>query len=508
MKRKFFNILFLVVMFCCANVAYAQNIGVIYAIRSYHSATGNYIEINTSIDASALESKLLDGNYIKQAELTTIVCPYDKIDSALYVEKRIISTPRVQDSSSLNNISLSDMQRIALSCDTCVIFFELRDINTKMQPMYYKDAVIVNYPKDYVSVSDIMLIDNYEKSNEQQGNIYTKNGYDIYPYIYDEIVKEKNILDYYVEIYNADKNFGENNYYVVFSAIEDMNTNKKVENIQKVKRIKSESLTPLLSKIDISTLSEGSYYLTVEVRGSDNVLYAYKRYPFFRQSDNKIIEENVDIPQDAFVNNISEEELKENIRCLRPIATDAQVRYMLKNLKTSTPTQDRYFLYQFYKAQNPLEPQRAWKDYMNQVAKVNKKYSTAIKKGYATDMGRVILMYGEPDNIIDEKFGVSSISNANNKFDERMNPDASSMDVKGVSYYPYQIWVYNHTPFGESNRKFVFYAKQDNLAEYFLLHSNARGELQDMYWENTLSHGTLEQGVMGTAGKQFQRGYK
>ena len=123
MKRKFFNILFLVVMFCCANVAYAQNIGVIYAIRSYHSATGNYIEINTSIDAPALESKLLDGNYIKQAELTTIVCPYDKIDSALYVEKRIISTPRVQDSSSLNNISLSDMQRIALGCDTCVIFF-------------------------------------------------------------------------------------------------------------------------------------------------------------------------------------------------------------------------------------------------------------------------------------------------------------------------------------------------------------------------------------------------
>ena len=118
------------------------------------------------------------------------------------------------------------------------------------------------------------------------------------------------------------------------------------------------------------------------------------------------------------------------------------------------------------------------------------------------------MLYGNPDEIIDEKFATSGGVNNVDKFQQRMNPDLSSSDSKGVYYYPYQIWVYNHTPFGENNRKFVFYAKQDNMSEYFLLHSNAVGELQDLQWENVLSHGTLDPGIVGKAGKQFERGYK
>jgi hypothetical protein len=69
------------------------------------------------------------------------------------------------------------------------------------------------------------------------------------------------------------------------------------------------------------------------------------------------------------------------------------------------------------------------------------------------------------------------------------------------------MWRYDHTPFGESNRTFVFYAPQNDMAEYFLLHSNVKGEKQDMYWESVLSRHTLPDGVEGDAGIQFRKGH-
>lgn len=489
------------------SVLNAQNINVLYAFRTYHSPQVDYAEINTSIEASSLRNTLTSsGKYIKQAELTTVICPLDNIDSAVYAEKRIIQTPQTEDSASLNNVSLMDMQRIALKNGKYVVFFELRDINTAMQPMTYKDAIVMNYPKDEINVADIMIIDKYEKTSKE--NIFSKGGYDFHPYIFDVIGKNDNKINYYTEIYNADKTFGRDSVFAIWTIIEDINTNKRVEGLQVVKRQKAESITPYFSTVDLTTLVEGSYYLTVEVRDKNNVLYAYKRYPFYKQSEIKIIPTNVDIPQNAFVNNIPDSLLKESIRSLVPIASDSQKKYIKRDLKESTPEQDRYFIYQFFKSINSIEPEQAWREYTAQVETVNKKYSTHIKKGYNTDMGRILLLYGNPDEIIDEKFATSGGVNNVDKFQQRMNPDLSSSDSKGVYYYPYQIWVYNHTPFGENNRKFVFYAKQDNMSEYFLLHSNAVGELQDLQWENVLSHGTLDPGIVGKAGKQFERGYK
>jgi GWxTD domain-containing protein len=485
----------------------AQNINAVYSLRTYHASEMNYAEINTTIDASTLKTTLNSSNkYVKQAELTTYISSIHRTDSAIYVDKRIIATPQVKDSNELTNISIMDMQRVKLSLDTFLVIFELRDASTNNQPISYNDVLIMSYSDSEVSLSDIMIVDKYNKTQKQ--NIYSKGGYDLYPYMFDAISKDKNLINYYVEIYNADKVFGKGNPYIISTIVENTSTSTKVDNVQTIKRQLAESVTSLFGAIDISSLLEGSYYLTVEVRDKDNMLHAYKRYPFFKQSDKKVEISNAELPQNAFVNNIPDSSLKETILSLRPIASTSQIDYIQKNLKTSTKEQDRYFIYQFFSDINSLDPQKAWEDYSKSVTFVNNKYSTPIKKGYTTDMGRVYLVYGAPDEVIDEKFASSMGINNVDKFEQRMNPDLSTDDTKGVTYYPYQIWIYNQTPFGESNRKFIFYAKQDNLAEYFLLHSNAAGEKQELYWENTLSHGSLDYGVRGKAGKQFETGHK
>lgn len=484
-----------------------KNINVVYAFRTYHSPNANYAEINTSIEANTLRSTTnAQGYFGKQAELTTIICNINTPDSAIYADKRVIRSPYYPDSNDLNAISLQDMQRIGLENGKYVVYFEIKDYSTTDQPMKYRDLLTIDYPQNAINVADLMLVSSYEKTDKT--NIYSKNGYDLHPYLFDVIKKDSNILHYYTEIYNADKEFGKGNYYAIVTCIEDINSGKKIETTQTIKRQKAESLTPYLASIDISSLYEGSYYLTVEVRNEKNILYAYKRYPFFKQSDKKQEIVNADIPADAFVNQIADSNLKEEIKCLRPIAGDNYLHYIIKESDRSTPAQDRYFLYQFYKELNPTHPEKAYEDYAKQVKFVNDKYSTPIKKGYETDMGRVLLVYGSPNDIIDEKFGASSGFDIRTQHDKNLYPDSQHMDAKGVNYYPYQIWIYEHTRFGESNRKFVFYAKQNNLIEYTLLHSNAKGEPQDIYWENVLSQGTLEQGVIGKAGRQFQRGHE
>ena len=493
--------------FCLPFVSYSQNINIVYAVRTYYSPEGNYAEINTSVDGSSIRNiQDNDGYYSKKVELVTIVCPVAVPDSVVYIDKRVIQSPKVEDSLLLGNVSLMDMQRIPLSNGNYVVYFETRDLACSLQPMKYRDAIVMDYDSENIAVSDIMIIDKLAKTS--QNNIYTKSGYDLQPYIFDVIDKNTNVLQYYTEIYNADKEFKSGNMYAIVTCLEDIQTNKKTQDVQKIKRQRAESVTPYIGSLDISSLYEGSYYLTVEVRNEKNILYAYKRYPFIKLSDKKRLQDTSAVPQDAFVNLIPSEELDENIKCLRPIADEYELNFILNNGKEISDLQKRYILYRVYLTRNNINPEQEWKNYTAQVKAVNDKYSTHIKKGYDTDMGRVILMYGAPNTVIDEKFSASSGLDIRSEIDRQTNYDAPHMDPKGVNYYPYQIWVYDRTPFGESNRKFIFYAKQDNLAEYFLLHSDARGELQDLYWENTLSHGTLERGVVGKAGKQFRRGHE
>jgi hypothetical protein len=119
---------------------------------------------------------------------------------------------------------------------------------------------------------------------------------------------------------------------------------------------------------------------------------------------------------------------------------------------------------------------------------VNKLYSAMGVKGYATDRGRVYLQYGPP-NIIS---------------DETQDPSA----------YPYQIWHYyrlvdqrNHEiPQEQSNRKFVFYAKESATNNYILLHSDAIGELSQPQWQamlhdRTTTHKT-QSGAIGIDQKE------
>ena len=476
----------------------AQGLSAMYSFTTYSSQQGNYVDINTAIELQGLEVK----NDNAQVELTTLICEVNDTKNVLYLDKRDLNAKK---SSEEDNGQMLDIQRVKLNNGTYLLYMSFKDKNSPAEAVEIKDVIKMDYRENELAVSDVQIIMPPKKSTNKTLN--SKQGYDIIPYPYDIIPKEMNRLDYYVEIYNADKYFAADSLYFVTAVIEDFSTNRRIETIMRAEKVKAKPVSALVGALDISELCEGSYYLTLEVRDIKNILHAYKRETFFKQSDKKAALVS-DIPQNSFIFALSDEQLEENIESLDPIASEAARKFIRKDIKQATKEEKQAFLYNFWKNENSVSPESAWQEYRTRLEYVNKHYTTAIKKGYQTDMGRVYLVYGPPSNVIDEKFKASTGMKKRTQNDIAATPGMEKRDADGVNYLPYQMWRYDRTPFGESNRTFVFYAKQNDLSEYTLLHSNAKGEVNEIYWEDVLSRYTLGPGVEGEAGVQFRKGHK
>ena len=159
----------------------------------------------------------------------------------------------------------------------------------------------------------------------------------------------------------------------------------------------------------------------------------------------------------AYITNI--DTLKEYVKCLRPIATEAEKNFIDRCKKMDDIKLLQQFFFSFWHNRNQLEPEADWIRYYEQVIKVNANFSTKISKGYNTDRGRVYLMYGEPNTI--------------------------TRNTHEPASYPYEIWHY-YTIKNQSNRRFIFCNTDLVSNNYELIHSDASGEIYDINWKMKL----------------------
>ncbi|MDR0971103.1 MAG: GWxTD domain-containing protein [Bacteroidales bacterium] len=488
--------LFLILSF---SFAFSQDVNAIYSFTSYNTPNNKpYIEINISIDANSVEYKL-NSSSKKEEALIELMVVINSDSTTLYAEKRDIKAEKTPNAN-----SILDIQRVSLKNGKYSVMISIDDKNSPKEKIIVNDSFSINYPENTIAVSGVQIVEQYNKTTQR--NIKTKMVGDITPYLFDAISKTQNQIIYYAEIYNADKLFGKDSLYILSVSIDELSTGKKVEGFQRIKRERAKNITPAFGELDITLLPQGSYYLSVEVRDGKNILYAYSSTAFTRYSDLQTKEDDT-LPYNAFVYKIDQKDIDENINCLEPIANATDKEMIKIIVKSKDENEKRHFLYTFFRRINPENPEGEWKNYMENIDYVNKTFSNPIRKGYQTDMGRVYLQYGKPDILINEKFKATSGARPRTIADQVAGGESYDFPADGVSYMPYQIWKYKKTPFGEVNKGFVFYAPQNNLSEYFLLHSNAKGEPFDPYWEHRLTRNVLPEGVEGEAGVQFRRGY-
>jgi len=130
--------------------------------------------------------------------------------------------------------------------------------------------------------------------------------------------------------------------------------------------------------------------------------------------------------------------------------------------KLSSADAKRAFLYEFWERRNPTPENLVdeyRREYLRRVKNANQQFSAGIRKGWQTDRGRVLIIYGEPDNI-----------------------DRSYYQIDQKSY---EIWTYDTI---QSGVYFVF-IDETGFNDYMLVHSTARNELRDTQWQSRLDPG-------------------
>ena len=480
----------------------------VFSFGTYYRQAENqpYVETSLLFDAWTMQFvRMPEGGYRATAEVTMVV---RQQDSVCFVKKYDLHSPVLQSLDSLD-FNILDVQRFSLPNGIYDLDIVLRDKNTEAQPSSASEKLVINYDRQKPILSTVQMLSKVTPTVNT--NILSRGGYDMEPYIDDYVPEKVEDLKYYCEVYNIDREVGDDPF-VAVAYIENQETGTRLPDMQKSVRKKSASTVPLIGSLDIRSLPSGNYNLVVELRNREGQSMLYKKVPFFRSNPSVKPRDVSDFATTFAGRYTDEEELNLYLDALYPIASDMERRAAQDAIRRPDLEAKQAFLYEFWMRRNALTPETDWLKYKERIDYVQEHFSYPKTRGIMTDRGRVYLQYGPPDYVRDEK-NFAVVSHAKTKIQSSGDltaignmPEQESNLTDQAFYLPYQLWRYNMIPGDDPNRVFIFW-DQFRSGYYSLLQSNAKGEVQEYGWERRLSHMELPEGVEGPVGVQFRRGY-
>jgi GWxTD domain-containing protein len=469
----------LIILSLCISILFIkQGQGAVTAYLTYAvfetPGQGTYVETYLSVIGSSVKLiKNQHSNYQGMVEISMCFLQNDEIKGA---KKYVLNGPESADSTAI--LSFIDQQRFVLPNGDYQLEVTIMDKSVAdPHPFTTKTPVHINIPFDQAAISDIQLLESYSKSTTP--GILTKSGYDLVPYVSTFYPENISKLRFYAEAYHTPKIVGDGQKLLISYFIESFD--KKIKNTSYAAFTKpaSTEVNVVMGEFNIESLPTGNYNLVIEVRDRENKLLVDKRSFFQRQNKEIPLDQSrlqaIDISNSFVTNYKSKDTLIDYIRSLRPVSTTLEIQFAENLLKETKIELFQQYFYNFWTLRNELDPKTAWLSYHKEVLKVNKEFTSFGIKGYDTDRGRVYLQYGPPDqrNVV--------------------NSDPSS--------YPYEIWQYyslvnkslllTNPGNRQSNKRFVFYNPDLVTNRYPLVHSDARGELQNNRWQMLLNKRTV-----------------
>jgi len=422
--------------------------------------TGPYIETYLTVEGESVYYMKNENNQY-QASLQVIYL-FRKDQEIINYDKYELNSPAVADTSGGVRFNFIDQQRYSLANGTYEFEVQIWDKNSKEKPFISVQPLVIEYPEDKVTVSGIQLVGSYAKTDKP--GTFSKNGFDVVPYIFTFYPEHIDKIIFYTEIYNTGKVLGEEQKYLLSYYLEAMGQEKPMARYVAHKKEIAAPVNILFGEFDISELASGNYYLIIEAKDQQNQLLGSNRV--FVMRSNPVIQMKIDDVNQldissAFVSRMRDlDSLRNYIRYLEPISTDQEKSFALRHLASSELSTLQKFFYKFWSDRNESEPEKMWLNYLNEVNKVNYAYSTQIQKGYETDRGRIYLKYGPPNAISESYYEPGT--------------------------YPYEIWQYYVLKDGQRNKKFIFYTKDVVTNDFALLHSDVPGEISNYRWQYML----------------------
>jgi GWxTD domain-containing protein len=313
-------------------------------------------------------------------------------------------------------------------------------------------------PADRLEISDIEL-GAWIAPDSTRGR-FVKNGMFVAPNPTGMYGIEMPLLYYYCEIYNlAPLTRGTDSSFTVRAVVKNTE-GSEMKTLPFKTRLRAGRSVVDVGKVNVAPLVSGTYSLELTVTDQSTGKTASRTKPFvvYRPAD-RIAGSKPANPGGRKLSSeffgMEEPELDHQFDICRYISTkDEEKTYGKLDLKGQ-----REFLSEFWERRNTdpsadVNPYK--KEYLERVDIANGQFSTGRKQGRTTDQGRVMMLYGRPDDI---------------------EPYPNNPGRK-----PYQIWNYYSI---EGGVIFVF-ADLRNNGEMRLLHSEVRKEIHNDRWEELL----------------------
>lgn len=335
----------------------------------------------------------------------------------------------------------------------------LIDLNSMYQKEKELPLTIDPIETGKLTISDIELATQIQPNGNK--NLFYKNGYMVIPNPDQFYGTGLPMLTFYSEIYNlCDVNMPDTANYSVQYRILDGDGQLTREFPPKIRKKPGESAVEA-SGMNIISFRSGTYFLELDVVNLANNERTAKKKKFFiyREGDmaiadstaQRLANEKMQASLERFYKDMPIANLDQEFDAAGYIATREE-----KNIfKTLDAVGKQSFLLEFWKKRDntPETAQNEYRDdYLKLVNTANKEFS-GFKEGYKSDRGRVLLVYGVPDEI--ERFPLN------------------------MQHKEHHIWKYFSIQGGVI---FVFVDKQ-GFGNLELVHSTARGELSDPDWQ-------------------------
>jgi GWxTD domain-containing protein len=297
------------------------------------------------------------------------------------------------------------------------------------------------------AVSDLELCASIKASTNSQDPFF-KNSYEVVPNPTLVFGESKPVLYVYSELYGVDTT---KEYVLEHDIIgnDGVVLKKSTRN-----RRFGVANTLAIGTLNALSLKSGGYWLRFILKETQGEAVTEVKKRFFVNNPSLSTTAISDTTLSSVFSGLTEEEVDKELLQVGYFLTQPE-RQLLTKLTASEAK--RKFLQAFWvrhEATSPSGPPLMRSEFLRRVALANERYTRLGKEGWRTDRGRVLIVYGEPDQI-----------------------DRHPSESEGK---PYETWRYYQL---EGGVEFDF-LDRNGFGNYELVNSTKRGEIRDDDWQS------------------------
>ncbi|MBX3007405.1 MAG: GWxTD domain-containing protein [Melioribacteraceae bacterium] len=307
-------------------------------------------------------------------------------------------------------------------------------------------------------MSDIQLASNLKLQDADPNSIFYKNTLEVTPNPTMVYTEKMPMLFFYAELYNLFLTNPEQNFVLHKNLFNS--SGQQVNRTEKVIKPGKKSVVEV-GTLNLSKFPTDSYIFELSLvdPATNHAFSSSKRFYLYNPKVQTAVSDvafNANVASSEY-GIMSAEDCDAMFQYIRYIATQREKEQYAKLDSVSTK---REFMFNFWRGRdsNPSTPVNEYKtDYMRRVNFANQNYSIMKREGYLSDRGRILLMYGEPD---------------------QRDFYSNEAHLK-----PYETWFYNAI---EGGVTFIF-GDVTGFGNFELLHSTKRDEVKDDNWMRRIS---------------------